>query len=271
MTIKYRNRITSFFFLVSIIYFLITIFFLLYQFFTKTLVFPKVTLTSIPTGFLVTKNNTAIIISILLIISYVCVTTYIIKINFQKTQATDMLFFIFFLIGLECDTIRIYLILLNCFNTYSSFLILLANISLFGKILAPLSIISSIIFSNDEYRKSVDQNSLIILISSLFFANLIPINTAIITPNFSISFAYVNCIRVFTIIVFLISIFSLLIKNKKNEYSQKSTIGLIFICTGYLISVYGYSIVTTFLSIIFLLLGTHYYISTIHKQYLWGN
>ena len=98
-------------------------------------------------------------------------TTFIIIQNFQKTQATDMLFFLFFLMSILCDTFRIFVPLFHCAETYSNFLIAIANITLFGKILAPLSICAAVILSNEDFRKISDQNILIILIASLFFAN----------------------------------------------------------------------------------------------------
>lgn len=270
MTIKIRNRITTIFFIISSIYLLVATAVTLYQVFTKTLTFPQFYLTNIPKQFLFTNNSTAVIILLFFSIAYICSTTFIIKQNFEKTQATDMLFFLMFLFAFQCDTVRLFVPLFNCAQTYSNFLIAIANVTLFGRILAPLSIFATIILSSEDFRQSVNQNLMIILITSLFFAMLIPINTAIIMPNFTISFAYVKLLRTFTIIIFLISIFSLFYNNYKNDYSQYSTIGLTLICTGYLIATNGYSIITTILASLFLMSGTHFYMSTIHRQYLWN-
>ena len=271
MTIKIRNRITRIFFIISIIYFAIITIFAAYKLFSNTLLFPVFYAPKVQKHFLFTNNPYAVIISIFITIIYICFTTFIIMQNFQKTQATDMLFFLSFLMSMLCDTFRIFVPLFHCAKTYSNFLIAIANITLFGKILAPLSICAAIILSNEDYRKIADQNILIILITSLFFANLIPINTAIVLPNFSISFGYIELLETFSIIIFIISITSLAINNHKNEYSQKSAIGLFLICTGYLIFTNGYSIFTTVLSPVFLITGTHFYMATIHRQYLWIN
>ncbi len=271
MTIKIRNRITRIFFITSLIYFAIATILTIYKLLTNTLLFPVFYAPKVPQHFLFTNNSYAIMISIFITIIYICFTTFIIIQNFQKTQATDMLYFLFFLISMLCDTVRLFVPLFNCAETYSNSLIVIADITLFGKILAPLSICAAIILSNEDFRKISDQNILIILIASLFFANLIPINTAIILPNFSVSFGYINLLRTFSIIIFIISILSLAINNKKNEYSQKSTMGLLFICTGYLIFTNGYSIFTAILGPAFLFAGTYFYIATIHRQYLWIN
>ena len=271
MTIKIRNRITRIFFITSLIYFAIATILTIYKLLTNTLLFPAFHAPKVPQHFLFTNNAYAVIISIFVTVIYICFTTFIIIQNFQKTQATDMLFFLFFLMSILCDTFRIFVPLFHCAETYSNFLIAIANITLFGKILAPLSICAAVILSNEDFRKVADQNILIILITALFFANLIPINTAIILPNFSVSFGYINLLRTFSIIIFIISIVSLAINNHKNEYSQKSAIGLLLICTGYLIFTNGYSIFTAILSPAFLLTGTHFYMATIHRQYLWIN
>lgn len=271
MTIKIRNRITRIFFIISLVYFAIISISTVYELFTNTLSFPSFYAPKVPKHFLFTNNSYAVMISIFVTIIYICFTMFIIILNFQKTQATDMLFFLFFLTGMLCDTSRLFVPLFHCAETYSNFLIAIANITLFGKILAPLSICAAIILSNEDFRKIADQNILIILITSLFFANLIPINTAIILPNFSVSFGYINLLRTFSIIIFIISILSLAINNQKNEYSQKSAIGLLLICTGYLIFINGYSIFTAVLGPAFLFAGTHFYMATIHRQYLWIN
>lgn len=271
MTIKIRNRLTTIFFVLSSIYFATALIFTLFQFFSKTLTIPQFYMKNVPTQKILTNNSAAVIILIFFVIAYICVTTFSIKQNFEKTQATDMIFFLMFLFSFLCDTIRIFIPLLNCAKTYSDFLIAISNVILFGKILAPLAIIFTVLLSTQDYRQSANKNCLSILITSLFFAKLIPINTAIVLPNFAISFGYIKLLRTFTIIIFIISIISLFINNKKNEYSQKSTTGLTLICTGYLIATNGYSILTAILAPVFLLAGTHLYIATIHRQYLWIN
>lgn len=271
MTIKTRNRLSTAFFAISATYFAIALILTLYQFFSKTLSIPQFYLKNVPEQKIITNNSSAVIILIFIVIAYVCVTTFSIKQSFEKTQATDMIFFLMFLFGFLCDTVRIFIPLLNCAKAYSDFLIAISNVVLFGKILAPLAIIFTVLLSGEDYRKSANQNCLIILITSLIFAKLIPINTAILLPNFATSFAYENLLRVFTIMIFIISVISLFINNKKNEYSQKSAVGLTFICAGYFIAANGYSILTAACASVFLLTGTHFYVSAIHRQYLWIN
>lgn len=271
MTIKIRNRITRLFFIISLIYLAAVSILTFYNLFSDTLTFPSYYAPKVPQHFLLTANPYAIMISIFLSIIYICFTTFVIIQNFQKTQATDMLFFLFFLMSILCDTFRIFVPLFHCADTFSNFLISLANVILFGKILAPLSLCAAIILSSENYRKLSDQTILIILITSFFFAKLIPINTAVLLPNFSVSFGYIKLIRTFSILIFIISIVSLAINNHKNEYSQKSSVGFLLICIGYLIFSNGYSILTSILAPVFLLAGTHFYLATIHRQYLWIN
>ena len=123
--------------------------------------------------------------------------------------------------------------------------------------------------SSDEFRQSTDRNTVILIVIALFFAELIPLNTAIILPNFCISYGYVKAIRAFCCITCAVSALSLFRINKKNEYKQIITAGFILLCLGYTLIFYCYNIAALAGGVLLLGGGTFIYLNEVHKHYLW--
>ena len=123
--------------------------------------------------------------------------------------------------------------------------------------------------SSDDLRQSTDRNSIILIIIAMFFSEIIPLNTAVILPNFCISYGYVRAIRTFSFLTCLVSAISLFVINNKNDYKQIMTLGFIFLSIGYSLIFYSYNILALAGGIIFLGLGTYFYLNEVHKHYLW--
>ena len=132
-----------------------------------------------------------------------------------------------------------------------------------------MALMGNTVLSTDDFRQSTDRNSIILIIISMFFAEIIPLNTAVILPNFCISYGYVKAIRIFSLIICLVSTISLFCTNRKNEYKQIMTIGFLILCIGYTLIFYCFNIVTLAAGIIFLGSGTFLYLNEVHKHYLW--
>ena len=200
---------------------------------------------------------------------YVCLTSLIIYHSFEKTQAPDIVFFLLFLFACLCDTSSLLVPLFEISGSFSLFLLKLGNVHLFARLLAPMALMGNTVLSTDDFRQSTDRNSIILIIISMFFAEIIPLNTAVILPNFCISYGYVKAIRIFSLIICLVSTISLFCTNRKNEYKQIMTIGFLILCIGYTLIFYCFNIVTLAAGIIFLGSGTFLYLNEVHKHYLW--
>ena len=123
--------------------------------------------------------------------------------------------------------------------------------------------------STEEFRQSTDRNCIILIIIAMFFSEIIPLNTAVILPNFCISYGYVKAIRGFTLLVGAVSTISLFYTNHKNEYKQTMTIGFILLCMGYSLIFYSYNLASLIAGTILLGIGTYLYLNEVHKHYLW--
>ena len=269
MTIKFRNRMTLVFFIISITCLLLAAFFTLFQFFSNGLVLPDVYTKGLSKSFLLRYNPLCVYAGIFILMIYICLTSMIIYHSFEKTQAPDIVFFLIFLLACLCDTSRIFVPAFKLSGTFSLFLLRVGNIHLFARLLAPLALMGNTVMCTDDFRQNTDRNSIILIIISMFFAEIIPLNTAVILPNFCISYGYVKAIRAFTLLICIVSTISLFYSNQKNEYNQIMTLGFIMLCLGYSLIFYCYNILTLSGGIVFLGGGTYLYLNEVHKHYLW--
>lgn len=269
MTIRFRNRLTLSFFIIAVIVLGLAAFFTGYQILTGNFSFPEVYMKNVKGSGIFGYNPYCVLLSIFTLMLYVCITTYIIFKSFNKTQATDIVFFLLFLAACLCDSMRILVILFHITSTFSKSLIIIGNISILARLLAPLGLFGTIILSTEDYRQNTERNALIIIIAALFFAEIIPLNTASILPNFGISYSYYKPIHYFSLLLCIISISTLFFMNLKNEYSQKMTVGFALICIAYSALFSSYSIFITVFGIISISIGTPLYIGELHKHYLW--
>ena len=269
MTIRSRNRITFIYVIISLTLFVMALATVSLKYLRGTFDFPDVYIKSPSTNILLAFNPHCVVISILILLAYSCTTSYVIYRSFEKSQATEMFFFLFFLAACMIDSIRIAISTISDAGAYSNLLLKMGNITLFARLLAPLSLFGAVVLSDDEYRQNADRNCLIIIITALFFSEVIPLNSAIILPNFSISYGYVKAIHYLALTICILCIANLFITNFKNEYNQMMTLGFSLLCLGYSIIFESYNILTTITGPILLGLGTTIYISEVHKHYLW--
>ena len=246
---------------------------------THTLILPEVYIgkqffTSLPFA----CNPFYTLIAIFILQFYVCLTTFLIFRSFEKTQAADISFFLFFVVACLLNSSRLYFPLLNL-TKYSRLLLSMGNVNMFARLLAPLALFGATVLSYDDQRQYVDRNIVIIIITSLFFTELIPINNAILLPinnaillpNFCISYGYVNLVRTISLIICILSIISLFISNKKNEYNQLTTIGFAMTAIGYSIMFYCYNLAGLITGPLFLGAGTTIYLNELHNHYMWND
>ena len=269
MTIKSRNRVTLAFFIIATVIFGLSFLFTLYLIFTDKLIFPQIDLTGLSTSTFLAFNQTCLLISIFLEMAYVCTTSFIILKSFEKTQATDMLFFLLFLLACLFDCAKLMLPIFGISGTFSDLLIKIGNATLFARLVAPMALFGTTILSTEEFKQYTDYNCLIIILTAGFFANFIPMNTSVILPNLSVSFSFFKIIKFFAFIVCFISIIFVFFYARKNDYRQLITIGFALLCTGYSIQFNSYSIISTIAAPIILTAGTVIYLTEVHRHYLW--
>ena len=269
MTIRFRNRITFTLFILSISVFLIYIILTLYQFLKAGIQLPEIHTITHSSNPILKYNPYIIFAGITIEIIYVCITSKIIYHSFEKTQAPDIAFFLIFLVACLCDSTRFIIPVFNIAGTYSQFLLKIGNIHLFARLLAPLALMGNTVLCTDDFAQDTDRNCLIIIIIALFFSEIIPLNTAVILPNYCVSYGYVKAIRFFSFLIIILSSIYLYVNNKRNEYRQIMTLGFIMLSIGYTLMFYCYNILLFSAGVLFLGFGTNTYLNEVHKHYLW--
>jgi hypothetical protein len=223
-------------------------------------------------GKLLTRYSPLVVlISLYFEIIYVCITSYMLYRVFEKTQATDISFFFLFLIALIANSVRIWIPLFNMNSTFSGLLVFCGNCILFSKLLVPISLLFSVVMSGADQRQNLEKNIFILLLGSIFFAQLLPLNTANICSNFEVDYSYRNVIKITSILIVAATLIALFVNNKQKFYTQLTTIGLACICTGTFILFNSTNILRFAMSIIFLFVGNFLYLRELHKQYLWND
>ena len=269
MTIRFRNRVTLIFFFIALAVLFISGFLIMYNYFSGGIQLPEVYKKGLSDNFLLKYNPVIVLTGIILEIIYVCITTMIIYHSFEKTQAPDIAFFLIFLAACLCDASRFFIPVFHLSDSYSNFLLKIGNVHLFARLLAPLALMGNTILCSDELKQSTDRNCLIIIIIALFFSELIPLNTAVILPNYCISYGYVKGIRIASFLIIALSAIHLFFENRKNEYRQIMTLGFIMLSVGYTLLFYCFNILGFAAGLLLLGFGTNFYLNEVHKHYLW--
>lgn len=270
MTLKTRNRLTLSFIIFSSLVFLFEIALLIWQSQKGNFQLPEVHFSKTPgTGPLLEFRYSCVVLGICLQNVYICLTSIFILRSFIKTQASEVFYFELFLLACLFDSGRILIPLFHISKTYSASLLIIGNMTLFARILAPLSLFAMILPYEKDLHKNLEQIGLILVITSAFLASIIPLNTAIIEPNFNVAHSYNFTIKIATIVIHIINALTLVLHNIKKETSQFTTIGYIFIAAGNLLVFNCFNLLNLILGLFFLCTGTFIFFRTVHKYYLW--
>ena len=272
MTIKARNRFYMGFFILTLIIFIFDFVVFHFQIFRGMMTVPEVSLRpDAPSGFLFTYKPVFSFAAIFFEFFYLCVTSFTILYAFYKTQAGELAYFLLFLISILLDASRIFIPLLNLAGTYTTALIAINDIVLTGTLLSPISLLALVLFSEEEYRQNLEQNCMIIIVACAFIAFSIPINTAILLPNFASAYAFSKILQFFIILTVIISVASMSMNNYKKELSQLTTVGFFLMGLGSLILKHCFTFFQLATGIVLISAGTVLYFKELHNQYLWNS
>ena len=271
MTIKTRNRLNLSLFVFSLVFLAANIIIFIFSLYSKSFSLDIYDNTSTHTAFLLRHNPIIVIISLFFQIIYVCVTSFMLFRVFEKTQATDISYFFLFLISLIANSVRIWLPLFGMENTFTNLLLFCGNCVIFSKLLMPLSLLFAVVMGNVEQRQDLEKNIFLLLIGCIFFAQIIPLNTANICMNYEVDYSYRNVIKIAAILVSIATLIALFFNNKQRFYTQYTTIGLCLIIIGTFILFNSTNLLRLITSFFFLLFGNIFYLKELHKQYLWND
>lgn len=271
MKIKTRNNIITFFMFVSMAVILTVGIISGLKIYTKTLYLPSYSPYRLWQGFFLTKfNYQSVFIAIFVILIYVFISFLFINISFEKTQSTEIIYLSLFLIGFLTEPVRLCFPLMNLWNMWPSFATDVSRFLLFGRLLAPFSLLFTVIYSNFESRQYVEQNLVILLAFSLSACLVATFNTNIIHPAGYVQFGLEGAFLLLRNSVLLFSIISQIIKSKQNHQTYHMPLGFFLMILGYIILINVYNYITLAVGTLCIFPGTVMYLKELHSQYLWN-
>lgn len=271
MTIKTRNISMLVLFFISAVNLLTSIVFMIYAIKTNTFHTPENIQQRIILNFFSNRFTFATaIISIFVLLIYVSAVSIYFAIAFEKTQSTEIIFFSLFLTGCLCESFRLMIPLMDLWNSFSLIAIISGRIVIFGRFLAPISLLAVSVASVSEQRQNVERNIAIIVITSLISTWFIPLDSFHASVRCIFPWGNSNTIfsvaRIIFVIIAIVS--QILIAN---AYTTQTVLVIAFavLATGYLVLCLTFSIFTLAAGAVMLIAGSSVYIKKLHVQYLW--
>jgi hypothetical protein len=136
--------------------------------------------------------------------------------------------------------------------------------------LASVSFLFPALLSVSRQKQEAGRNAIILIALAGIFALLIPVNTAHILPNCTVEIGYRSILSLFTMTLYLLSFFSLLIAAWGSGREQKLiAAGYALLYAGYLILSGIQSVTMLIIGLILFSLGVYLYLSNLHRLYMW--
>lgn len=222
-------------------------------------------------SFFLRYNFVAVIISIYTFMISTIITSIYIYRNFKKTRATEIFFFCAFLAGCFSEISRLLIPINGLWTTISPLELCIGQAVVLGRILCPLSFIFIALMSEPEQRLNEERHIVIIFITSLFFAAIIPINTAGVTDLCLLRWGYDKILTAFRVLAFVLSGISMYISNlhQNTDKTKRITIGYTILIVGYFILCHTRNYVMLLLGMFCFCYGVYFYLSNLHRKYLW--
>lgn len=256
-------------FIFSLLILLSNVLFFVHRFFINPTLFITTPENSFLHDFVFTYQKGAVYVSLFLMNLYVVITSRVLSNAFAKTQGSEAAFMFCFLIACLAETSRFYIPMFFVQNSFTEFLIFLGRISVFARILAPLSLLFSVIMVGPDQRQNLERNMGLIIVASMFVALVLPLNTAIIERDFRVHAGFDRIIVSIEVIIDCLAVLSLFLKNYNEKQSQKSTLGLILLIAGFVLNINSYTYLLSVLSLTFFIVGTVLYLKEIHDRNLY--
>lgn len=217
-------------------------------------------------------STVALFLSFAILLLYAPVCFYLLIRFFENTQTTEIIFFTGFLIAILAETARFFTICLGFWHSFSNLLIFAGNLVLFGRTLAPLSFLCAAILSETSQRQDIERNYIIMVMVSVVFAAVIPMNTAKITSTGLVQEGFMtltNILRFLLLVTTVLSFFIQGIKKNSTEHKHLASASCILL-VGYTMLVCCDSFFFLVPGTFALIFGTYRYLLFIHKLYMWG-
>lgn len=213
----------------------------------------------------------AAISSILILVVFVPLATFSITHFFGKTKSAELVFFVAFLIGLLVESLRLVMISVGLWQTFSDILLIFGRIILFGRVLAILSFFFASLSSANSQQDSFERDFMILATFSAIFAILTPLNTYRITTTGMVTVGFptlYNAIKA-TIIALTAALFLRSASTRDEKNFLPLAASFLVLILGYQLLLDSDSFPALALGAAMLFFGSHRYLLAIHRIYIW--
>lgn len=214
-------------------------------------------------------NTRAVIISLFAILIYVVVSSRFMLVKFEKTQSTEIVYLLLFTFAVLSDTVRLYVPFFGLYQAASSAVNAIGRALLFGRTLAPLSLIFAAAFSETRERTNTDRNCIILVGLAVAVSVTIPVNTAIIEQNFAPRWGEGHIVATITALLLFTAILSFFISAHTQGAPFRCPISVASLSLGYSMLCHCVSFFMLIAGTGALFCGTIFYLQELHKQYMW--
>lgn len=267
MTLISRNKFLSIF-CITILIFILLIFssFLINLFMGKIDAFPNPIISNSLTvkTFIFSSISLFSIIAISFLGLYPLICGLLIKYSFGKTQASEIMYFVGFLFGCLLELLRLFIPILNLWNSFSLFVIVIGKIVFAGRLITIFSFLLASIFPREVQGHEPERYLIFLTLFSLFFAVFVPVKAGEILDSISPQTGFSSTFSAINISIFIITCISMFFTDRKENIFP-----YILLILGYTFLVYANNFCLLVFGILFLSFGTFHYLVKIHNYYLW--
>lgn len=267
MTLKSRNRLT---FAIALTFLALSTLIAVQFFLRNTAPEGKIYDISFSDFSLFRYCSGSVVISIFFLMFYIVAAGFYLYGHFYKTPSTEIVYFLLFLIGTVPETFRLMIPTYIYQNTFTPFLDYIGRALFWGKITSCFSLFLCALLGDSEQRTTIESNCFLLIIFSLLFSNLIPVNTAQVTRVFSVSNSLPTAIYVLETATIILTLLTYIIHARATEDRRYIYLGLfsiVLLIGKHLLSVTGIFAINL-LGMTLLVWGTFQYLRIIHNFYM---
>ena len=220
----------------------------------------------------IAPSDKTVILALIFLQFFIPITTILLFLNFEKTQSTLIILFGLFLLGCQLQCFRIFIGLFNFKFSFSMDYLVLGKLAIMGKLLVLASFFLIAAESRNSTKLNIEMDIFIAIIACFVITLSIPLRTAMPSKNFGIIPGYVTVLTILGIITGILTAITFLVSYKETE--EKIILNLL---VSYCIIMISFFILTNtdllwaaLLGSSGLALGTHLFMRSLHKMYLWS-
>lgn len=252
MTIKIRNKIN-----------------MIFIFFALAALILALVLTAFSYSLGAVVMNENVLLAVLSCVVIANIFFLYIKVEFEKTQSTEVVYFLLFLLALLAECARLAFILTDLWALTVSDKITLTKILLAFRIIAPMSLLFAVIFNKTGSQDTIEQNSFLLIVAAFFIAYIYPVNTQSTATLGVLNCAYSKLFMVARYAIFVMAVASQIIDFLHDPTKYTFPFALTLLCTGYMLLGKAATLWMAVTGSALLFVGGIFYLKDIHKLYMW--